>query len=109
MELVWDEIQKNRNHSFVIEVICADVFEVRYCGSHMICHHHICSYTLHVNAYLATQDMFEMGPEEVIMFCTDCVLSEDEEPCDIPESVFGSDNDDISGGLNPSPQSGLHP
>lgn len=75
----------------------------------MICHHHIFSYTLHVNAYLATQDMFEMGPEEVIMFCTDCVLSEDEEPCDIPESVFGSDNDDISGGLNASPPSGLHP
>jgi len=49
-----------------------------------------------------------MDPREVIKFCNECVLSEDEEPCDIPESIFASDyNDD---GLNPSPSSEmLHP
>jgi hypothetical protein len=44
------------------------------------------------------QDMFEMGPSEVIKFCTECVLSDDEEPCDVPQSMFGS-NDDA--GLRP--------
>mmetsp|Transcript_33277 Transcript_33277/g.56570 ORF Transcript_33277/g.56570 Transcript_33277/m.56570 type:complete len:197 (+) Transcript_33277:143-733(+) len=34
------------------------------------------------------EDMFEMGPSEVMEFCTDCVLSEDEEPCDVPESFL---------------------
>mmetsp|Transcript_6642 Transcript_6642/g.9704 ORF Transcript_6642/g.9704 Transcript_6642/m.9704 type:complete len:178 (-) Transcript_6642:29-562(-) len=32
----------------------------------------------------AFEDFFEFSPEEVLDFCTDCVLSEDEEPCDIP-------------------------
>lgn len=32
----------------------------------------------------AFEDFFEFTPEEVLEFCTDCVLSEDEEPCDIP-------------------------
>ena len=30
------------------------------------------------------EDIFDFSPEEVIKFCTDCVLSEDEEPCDVP-------------------------
>ncbi|KAL7469411.1 hypothetical protein ACHAXS_009666 [Conticribra weissflogii] len=37
------------------------------------------------------EDMFEMGPDEVIKFCKECVLSEDEEPCDIPETIFKDD------------------
>jgi len=37
------------------------------------------------------EDMFEMGPDEVIKFCKECVLSEDEEPCDIPETIFRDD------------------
>mmetsp|Transcript_28665 Transcript_28665/g.45144 ORF Transcript_28665/g.45144 Transcript_28665/m.45144 type:complete len:211 (+) Transcript_28665:83-715(+) len=40
------------------------------------------------------EDMFEMGPEEVIKFCTECVLSEDEEPCDVPANLF-DDGDDV--------------
>jgi hypothetical protein len=32
----------------------------------------------------AFEDIFDFSPAEVIGFCTDCVLSEDEEPCDIP-------------------------
>jgi hypothetical protein len=50
--------------------------------------------------------MFDMSPTEVVKFCDECVLSEDEEPCDIPEVVFGSGEDDD---LDPSPPSGLHP
>jgi hypothetical protein len=34
------------------------------------------------------EDMFEMGPEEVQAFCLSCVLSEDEEPCDVPEKFI---------------------
>ena len=49
--------------------------------------------------------MFDMDPREVIQFCNECVLSEDEEPCDIPDSIFASADDE-----NPSPSSGmLHP
>lgn len=45
------------------------------------------------------QDMFDMDPSEVVKFCTECVLSEDEEPCDVPEVFY-----DGEGGTN-----GLHP
>ena len=31
---------------------------------------------------------FEMGPEEVVEFCANCVLSEEEEPCDIPDGFY---------------------
>lgn len=34
------------------------------------------------------EDMFEMGPSEVQTFCEDCVLSEEEEPCDVPEKFI---------------------
>jgi len=34
---------------------------------------------------------FEFSPEEVMEFCNDCVLSEDEEPCDIPDAFYDLD------------------
>lgn len=57
------------------------------------------------------EDMFNMDPREVVEFCSECVLSEDEEPCDIPESAFSGedDTDHKDSLLNPSPTSGLHP
>ena len=44
-----------------------------------------------------------MGPSEVMNFCTECVLSEDEEPCDIPKTIFGDNDgsDHLPSGLNP--------
>eukprot|EP00558_Chaetoceros_sp_UNC1202_P007175 CAMPEP_0197246624 /NCGR_PEP_ID=MMETSP1429-20130617/18391_1 /TAXON_ID=49237 /ORGANISM="Chaetoceros sp., Strain UNC1202" /LENGTH=170 /DNA_ID=CAMNT_0042707329 /DNA_START=70 /DNA_END=582 /DNA_ORIENTATION=+ len=42
------------------------------------------------------EDMFEMDPREVIKFCTDCVLSDEEEPCDIPETLLSGDFPDLS-------------
>lgn len=43
----------------------------------------------HSKTNSAWQDMFDMDPKEVMSFCTDCVLSEDEEPCDVPGTLFG--------------------
>jgi hypothetical protein len=34
------------------------------------------------------EDMFELSAKEVMAFCEGCVLSEDEEPCDIPEKFI---------------------
>jgi hypothetical protein len=34
------------------------------------------------------EDMFEMGPKEVREFCLECVLSDGEEPCDLPEKFL---------------------
>lgn len=34
-------------------------------------------------------DFFELSPKEVLKFCEECVLSEEEEPCEVPESVYG--------------------
>ncbi len=48
------------------------------------------------------EDMFEMDPMEVVKFCKECVLSEEEEPCDVPVNLF--ENDDGDGGVG-----GLHP
>jgi len=39
------------------------------------------------------EDMFHMSPKEVMEFCTECVLSEDEEPCDVPEAMLEDKND----------------
>ena len=36
------------------------------------------------------EDIFTFTPEEVTRFCTDCVLSEEEEPCDIPPEAMDS-------------------
>jgi len=30
------------------------------------------------------EDIFDFSPDEVMAFCSDCVLSEEEEPCDLP-------------------------
>lgn len=35
------------------------------------------------------EDFYEMSPEQVIAFCTECVLSEDEDgECEIPEGFY---------------------
>ena len=34
------------------------------------------------------EDVYDMSPRQVIAFCEECVLSEEEEPCDVPESMF---------------------
>ena len=36
------------------------------------------------------EDFLEMDAKEVVEFCTDCVLSEEEEPCDIPDKMLDS-------------------
>jgi hypothetical protein len=33
----------------------------------------------------------ELSAREVLEFCSDCVLSEDDEPCVIPEAFFKED------------------
>eukprot|EP00526_Cylindrotheca_closterium_P023168 CAMPEP_0113638978 /NCGR_PEP_ID=MMETSP0017_2-20120614/20435_1 /TAXON_ID=2856 /ORGANISM="Cylindrotheca closterium" /LENGTH=162 /DNA_ID=CAMNT_0000550143 /DNA_START=29 /DNA_END=517 /DNA_ORIENTATION=- /assembly_acc=CAM_ASM_000147 len=44
-----------------------------------------CITTGHCDVY---EDFFELSPEQVIEFCVDCVLSEEEEPCDIPDGFY---------------------
>jgi hypothetical protein len=34
------------------------------------------------------EDIFNFTPQQVMEFCTDCVLSNGEEPCELPESFF---------------------
>jgi hypothetical protein len=38
--------------------------------------------------FLSVYCSFDFSPEEVIKFCTDCVLSEDQEECDVPEAFY---------------------
>mmetsp|Transcript_38639 Transcript_38639/g.83950 ORF Transcript_38639/g.83950 Transcript_38639/m.83950 type:complete len:212 (-) Transcript_38639:155-790(-) len=50
------------------------------------------------------EDMFEMSPAQVMEFCNDCVLAEDDDAeCPIPDSMYGEDDvsdlrTDVSGG-----------
>eukprot|EP00979_Chaetoceros_neogracilis_P016450 scaffold8032_cov265-Chaetoceros_neogracile.AAC.11 len=37
------------------------------------------------------EDMLEMSAEDVIQFCEECVLSDNEEPCNIPEKMLEGD------------------
>lgn len=34
------------------------------------------------------EDLFDMSADEVMQFCEECVLSEKEDPCDIPEKMY---------------------
>jgi hypothetical protein len=34
------------------------------------------------------EDVFELSPEQVMAFCSNCVLSDGEEPCDVPEAYL---------------------
>ena len=34
------------------------------------------------------EDVFQLSPAEVVAFCHDCVLSDGEEPCDIPPQML---------------------
>lgn len=36
------------------------------------------------------EDLFDMTPSEVLAFCSECVLSEEEEPCDIPDKMYAA-------------------
>lgn len=39
------------------------------------------------------EDMFEMSPAQVMEFCNDCVLAEDDDAeCPIPDSMYGEDD-----------------
>jgi hypothetical protein len=41
------------------------------------------------------EDMYDMTPQQVIAFCTECVLSEDEDAeCDLPAAFFNNIDDD---------------
>ena len=37
------------------------------------------------------EDIFHFSPEEVIQFCSDCVLATEEEECEIPDAFFDLD------------------
>lgn len=47
------------------------------------------------------EDFFELSALEVVKFCTDCVLSEDDEPCDIPEAALEKYTEEGLNGLRP--------
>ena len=44
-----------------------------------------CVATGHCDVY---EDIFEMSPKDVIKFCVDCVLSDEQEECDIPGDFY---------------------
>lgn len=50
-----------------------------------------CVATGHCDVY---EDMYEMTALEVIQFCTECVLSEEEEECDLPGAFFKNVKED---------------
>ncbi|CAB9524269.1 expressed unknown protein [Seminavis robusta] len=48
------------------------------------------------------EDIFELGPEEVLSFCNECVLSENKEECDIPPAFYRfGDVEDVVSFLSP--------
>jgi len=53
----------------------------RYCAER-------CVSTGHCEVY---EDLFDFSAEQVMEFCTDCVLSEEEEACDVPDKFLDDD------------------
>jgi len=35
------------------------------------------------------EDFYHLSPEQVMSFCKDCILSDSDEPCDVPEFMNG--------------------
>merc|ERR1740139_2044816 len=56
----------------------------RYCAER-------CVSTGHCDVF---EDLFDFSAEQVMEFCTDCVLSEEEEACDIPDKFLDDDDMD---------------
>ena len=52
-----------------------------------------CIATGHCDVY---EDIFDFDPAQVLEFCQDCVLSDKEEPCELPPSFLPQDDDDDS-------------
>jgi len=67
-----DEIQKRR------DMRMARNSPEKYCADR-------CVSTGHCDVY---EDLFDMSADEVMQFCEECVLSEKEDPCDIPEKMY---------------------
>ena len=42
-----------------------------------------------------------MSAQQVVEFCNDCVISDGEEPCDIPEAFYDDGTDANNKGLQP--------
>jgi hypothetical protein len=61
----------------------------------------VCS---HTHAFVSACS-FHMSAQQVIEFCNDCVISDGEEPCDIPEAFY----DDGSGDAGGNNSKGLQP
>mmetsp|Transcript_38070 Transcript_38070/g.46481 ORF Transcript_38070/g.46481 Transcript_38070/m.46481 type:complete len:172 (-) Transcript_38070:88-603(-) len=38
------------------------------------------------------EEFFDFSAQEVLAFCTECVLSDDEEPCDVPDKFYDGDD-----------------
>eukprot|EP00529_Nitzschia_sp_RCC80_P030181 CAMPEP_0113464698 /NCGR_PEP_ID=MMETSP0014_2-20120614/13338_1 /TAXON_ID=2857 /ORGANISM="Nitzschia sp." /LENGTH=321 /DNA_ID=CAMNT_0000356793 /DNA_START=198 /DNA_END=1163 /DNA_ORIENTATION=- /assembly_acc=CAM_ASM_000159 len=67
------------------DVLLASKSPEQYCADR-------CVATGHCDVY---EDMYEMSPQQVIEFCTECVLSEDEDAeCDLPAAFFNNVDDD---------------
>lgn len=64
----------------------ADTDPQRYCADR-------CVATGNCEVY---EDIFQFSPTQVLEFCEECVLSEDEDPCDIPEVFFMDDPEDAA-------------
>lgn len=50
------------------------------------------------------EDFFDMSPQRVMEFCEECVLSDGEEPCDVPDAFY-----DLYDDLGGSHADKLHP
>jgi len=47
------------------------------------------------------EEMFDMSPQEVMAFCEECVLSEEEEPCTVPAKFLEENGDSLSSTMRP--------
>ncbi|KAL7565838.1 hypothetical protein ACA910_007398 [Epithemia clementina (nom. ined.)] len=71
-----DELESMRQYKR--DQLLASQHPEQYCADR-------CISTGHCSVY---EHVFDFTPEQVLQFCHDCVLSDGEEPCDLPPSFF---------------------
>mmetsp|Transcript_9213 Transcript_9213/g.10741 ORF Transcript_9213/g.10741 Transcript_9213/m.10741 type:complete len:165 (-) Transcript_9213:272-766(-) len=76
-EFTSDELNDNMVETRRDQIL-ADKNPQKYCAER-------CVSTGHCDVF---EDLFDFSAEEVMAFCTDCVLSEEDEPCDMPEGFL---------------------
>ncbi|KAL7559562.1 hypothetical protein ACA910_009962 [Epithemia clementina (nom. ined.)] len=82
--LLLDDDARQSMRQYKKDQLLASQHPEQYCADR-------CLATGHCDVY---EDIFDLTPQQVLDFCQDCVLSDGEEPCELPLSFYKDNQDE---------------